>query len=78
MGFLNYDCELYFIVNYIVLLGKYYIYICKKDAKVSSLLSLYSFLHLIKDKLSIEHHIYMNQNKRDVYKENFGKLLSVL
>ena len=78
MGFLNCDCELYFIVNYIVLLGKYYIYICKKDAKLSSLLSLYSFLCLIKDKLSIEHHIYMNQNKCDLYKERFGKLLSVL
>ena len=57
--------------------GNITIYICKKDAKLSSLLSLYSFLHLIKDELSIEHHIYMNRNKCDLYEERFGKMLSV-
>ena len=78
MGFLNYDSELFFIVNYIVLLGKYYIYVCKKDAKLSSLPSLYSFLCVIKDKLCIEQHVYMNQNKCHLYIERFGKLQSVL
>ena len=67
LGFLKYDCELYFIVNYIVLLGKYYIYICKKDAKLSTLLSLYSFLRRIKDKLSIEYHIYCTKKGLESY-----------
>ena len=74
LGFLSYDCEFFFIVNYIVLLGKYYIYVCKKEAKLSSLLSLYSFLCLMKDKMCIEYQIYMNQNQCDLYKERFGKL----
>ena len=32
--FFNYDDELHFTVNYIVLLGKYYIYICMKGVKL--------------------------------------------
>ena len=72
--FFNYDCELFFIVNFIILMRKYYIYIYKKDAKLANLLSLYSFKRLIKEKSSILNHIYMNQNKRDLYKERFGKL----
>ena len=46
--------------------------------RMSSLPSLYSFLCVIKDKLCIEQHVYMNRNKCHLYIERFGKLQSVL
>ena len=62
MRFFIYDCELYFIVNFIVLMRKYYIYIYEKDGKLANLLSLYSFIRLIKEKSSILNHVYVTVN----------------
>ena len=67
--------EDFFIINHILLLGKYYIYVRKC---YGSLPSLRDFIARIRRVYNIEHHIARERNNLTTHFKKWGKLVAVM
>ena len=63
LGFLN-DCENNVILNYCIILAKFYIYTCKREDKMLFFLSYLSYL---KDKLVVKKFISTESGKEKLF-----------
>ena len=75
LGFFDYKSVLYYAINYVLIIAKYYINKTKKDGKE---LFFFTFLQTLKNKLIIEQKIYLNQNRSIIFIERYAILLESL
>ena len=73
LGFYYIDKKYYYMLNYLIIYGKYYIFQCRSNRKNPS---LRIFLLLVKDRLSLDKYIYISKGKSIQFDERFGFLLS--
>jgi len=74
LGFPYSDSE-YIILNFCLILAKYHIYQSKRNNRNMSFLQ---FLILVKEKLTIEEHVYINSSRETEFINFWGKLYSQL
>ena len=65
----------YFMLNYIIIIGKVFI---KKYKSNNEQISFLKFLQFLKQKLSIEEQVYNNLNKIEIFMRNYGNLFDEL
>ena len=63
------DKKYYYLLNYLIIYGKYYVFQCRSNHKNPF---LRSFLLLVKDRLSFEKHTYISKGKSKQCDERFG------
>ena len=75
LGFLNFDSNFYYSINYVIIIAKFYLNKAKKNGK--QILFLY-FLYTLRDKLILEEKVYVKQDRSKVFSDRFGKLIESL
>ena len=71
LGVINCDPRYYYIINYVIIIGKYYISQSKKKQKD---ISFFNFLHTLKQKLRLDERVHIKQDCLPRFVEKFGIL----
>ena len=66
---MNFDTNHYHAINYVILIGKYYI--CQSKKKGKDLFFL-NFLHTLKCKLKVDEIVYDQRDKKDLFVKRFS------
>ena len=71
LGVLNYEPDHFHAINYVILIGKYFICQSKKNQKD---LFFYNYLYTLKSKLDIDKTVYFQNNRQEVFANRFSIL----
>ena len=71
LGVLNFEPDHFHAINYVILIGKYFICQSKKNQKD---LFFYNYLCTIKSKLNIDKRVYFQSNRQEVFAKRFSIL----
>ena len=66
LGFLNFDSDFYYAINYVIIIAKFYLNKAKKNGK--QIFFLY-FLYTLRDKLILEEKVYIKQDRSKVFSD---------
>ena len=75
LGVVNFDVHYCHVINYVILMGKYFIYKSKKKQKD---LFFYNFQYTLRSRLQIDEKVYVQQGRLDLFEKKFGILLDNL
>ena len=75
LGVINFDTNHYHAINYVILVGKYFI--CQSKKKERDLF-FFNFLHTLKCKLKIDEIVYIQRNRKDLFVKQFSILTNNL
>ena len=75
LGLINYTPKHFYLINYVILIGKYFISKCKRNG---SNLLFNEYKYTLKWKLSLDKNIYLKRYKLHVFEEKFDFLFDAL
>ena len=75
LGLINYTPKHFYLINYVILIGKYFIAKCKRNG---SNLLFNDYKYTLKWKLSLDKNVYLKHKKLHVFEEKFAILHDAL